>query len=240
MLDLTPDGRALVTRLAADHRFSEAAVLALLAAMIRGHGGMAQFDHPEFGGAGQWMRGGMLMVGDPFDDARKARIAALCSELSQAVASRAGLVADADALASGTPDWWPRDWGRPASSGSQNGRRYAYFPESRRLAIEEGGRVALYDTGDHRIGGFSQQQGGGDGIAFSSQHGPVALADLRPLHDTADVEPCPGTEPPKPGPAPSRGDDPFAAIERLADLHARGVLDAAEFAAKKKELLALI
>ena len=34
--------------------------------------------------------------------------------------------------------------------------------------------------------------------------------------------------------------DPFVALEKLADLHARGVVDAAEFAAKKRELLGRI
>jgi hypothetical protein len=35
----------------------------------------------------------------------------------------------------------------------------------------------------------------------------------------------------------SQGLDVFAAIERLAELHARGVLTAEEFSAKKAELL---
>jgi len=43
---------------------------------------MAQFDHPEFGGFGQWMRGGMVMLS--VDDAPlKTRIDALCQELAR-------------------------------------------------------------------------------------------------------------------------------------------------------------
>ena len=36
--------------------------MSMLQAVMDGNGTMAQFDHPEFGGAGQWMQGGMTMV----------------------------------------------------------------------------------------------------------------------------------------------------------------------------------
>lgn len=51
------------------------------------------------------------------------------------------------------PAWWPDGLGQPASSGGQNGTRYAFFPDHRRLAVERDGKVTLYDSGDHRIGG---------------------------------------------------------------------------------------
>jgi hypothetical protein len=36
---------------------------------------------------------------------------------------------------------------RPAgTSGAQNGIRYAFFPEKRRLLIEQGGKLTTYDT----------------------------------------------------------------------------------------------
>jgi hypothetical protein len=40
-----------------------------------------------------------------------------------------------------------------------------------------------------------------------------------------------------PAPSPPDGGDVFTLIERLADLHAKGILSAEEFAAKKTELL---
>jgi hypothetical protein len=40
--------------------------------------------------------------------------------------------------------------------------------------------------------------------------------------------------------SPAASDDVFAALERLADLHKKGVLSVEEFAAKKAELLARI
>jgi hypothetical protein len=36
----------------------------MMFAVLNGNGGMAQFSHGEFGGSGQWMRGGMTMIGD--------------------------------------------------------------------------------------------------------------------------------------------------------------------------------
>ena len=53
---------------------------------------MAQFNHPEFAGSGQWMRGGMTMVSDMFNNSLKGRVDGLCSELSNVVASQPDLV----------------------------------------------------------------------------------------------------------------------------------------------------
>lgn len=77
-------------------------------------------------------------------------------------------------------DWWPEGLSDPASSGAQNGLRYAFFPKQRRLAIEQNGRVTQYDTGDHRISGVSQQQAGSGGTPrFTSESGEVDLASLQ-------------------------------------------------------------
>ncbi|MGJ7505857.1 hypothetical protein ACSFBL_00325 [Variovorax sp. GT1P44] len=78
--------------------------------------------------------------------------------------------------------WWPDDLGHPASSGAQDGWRYAVFPHKRRLAIEKSGKVQLFDTGDHAISGISQQQDGqGTSPTFVSQHGKVDLDALTPV-----------------------------------------------------------
>ncbi|WP_426148314.1 hypothetical protein [Polaromonas sp. DSR2-3-2] len=76
--------------------------------------------------------------------------------------------------------WWPKGLSSPSSSGSQNGVRYAFFPDQRRLAVEQDGNLKQYDTGEHRISGVSQAQGsqGGD-LRFSSQSGDVDLAALK-------------------------------------------------------------
>ncbi len=57
--------------------------------------------------------------------------------------------------------------------------RYACFPDRRRLAVMQGGQVRIYDTADHRIGGFSQQQSSSQSLTFTSQLGTVRLEDLK-------------------------------------------------------------
>jgi hypothetical protein len=74
--------------------------------------------------------------------------------------------------------WWPESLGEPATSGAQNGQRYAFFPDKRRLLIEHDGTLDTYDTGDHQIGGVSQQNSQRGSLAFTSQHGVVDLGNL--------------------------------------------------------------
>jgi hypothetical protein len=77
---------------------------------------------------------------------------------------------------SGPPNWWPADLGVPSSLGAQNNVRYAYFPGKRRLAVDL--KVTEYNTQDHQIGGFSQQQPGLGSLSFASQLGPVEVGRL--------------------------------------------------------------
>jgi hypothetical protein len=77
------------------------------------------------------------------------------------------------------PPWWPEELGQPASSGGQNGMRYAFFPQKRRLLVEEEGRKTVYDSADHQISGVSQQSDHTSPLVFTSQSGPVALETLR-------------------------------------------------------------
>jgi hypothetical protein len=79
---------------------------------------------------------------------------------------------------SGGDAWWPADLGRPSTSGSQNAMRYAFFPDKRRLLIEQDGKLTTYDSGDHRITGVSQQQSHAQDLAFTSQTGTVDLGQL--------------------------------------------------------------
>ncbi len=168
-----PDSIGAIAR---RHGFSADAARAVADALSRGGGRMAQFNHPELGGMGQWSAGGMLMIGDMFNHALKARVDALCRDLA---AMPALPQSDAARRPAQTTHWWPDGLGTPSSTGAQNDMRYAYFPDQHRLAVTQDGRVRIYDTGDHRIGGFSQQQSGGQSLSFSSQLGPVRLEDLR-------------------------------------------------------------
>ncbi|MCJ2137637.1 SHOCT domain-containing protein [Methylobacterium sp. J-026] len=216
------------------HGVSLEAVRHLMRALERGHGTMAQFDHPDLGGMGQWFSGGMVMVGRMFDDALKARVGGLCTELASALP--AGGFSGSEPVSHGSGGaWWPAGLGSPASTGSQNGLRYAYFPETRRLAVESGSGVALYDTGEHHISGVSQANGSLD---FTGPRGAVSLDRLRRIEaETAAPRQADPAETPA-APAPSPATDVLATIERLAELHARGVLTEREFSDKKAELLA--
>ncbi len=157
--------------LAARHGVSAGAVQALQDALRRGNGRMAQFSHPELGGMGQWSAGGMTQVGDMFNAPLRDRVAALCAEL-------ATMPADIPTPAASRREWWPAEFGQPSAAGSQDGMRYACFPDVRRVVLEQGGAVTVYDSGDHRISGVSQAQGPGQDLVFLSQIGRVRASDL--------------------------------------------------------------
>ena len=122
--------------LAQRFHFSRDAVSVMYAALRRGNFRMAQFDHPEFGGHGQWMGGGMLMIGDMFNHALKARVAELCTELAKLPAPAEGAAGgswEPSTRRPGDDVWWPAELGSPDSAGGQNDMRYAYFARSHRL-----------------------------------------------------------------------------------------------------------
>ena len=108
---LTPTGEAAVAELAERYRVSEGAVRALLDAVVRGGGAMAQFSHPDLGGSGQWMRGGMTMVCDMFNSGLQSTVSGICSELSAQLAGGATLVSRPEQPAAGPGH------GGPGSSG---------------------------------------------------------------------------------------------------------------------------
>ena len=244
MRKLTPEGEKTVAEVADRHGVSTDAVRTLLEAVANGGGNMAQFNHPELGGGGQWLRGGMTMVGDMFNHSLKAKVDAICAELSDRLAG-GGLTQEPGTLHSqsqgGGGNWWPAELGNPSATGAQNRARYAFFPEKGRLAIDNNGRVEVYDTLDHLIQGFGQQQGGGSSLTFSSQHGPVRIDSLPRLGGESGETESSSTAPAaaNDGSAPQSmdSDSAFATLERLAGLKEKGILSEEEFAAKKAEIL---
>ena len=164
-----------IAEVAQRHGFSSDAARAVAEALRRGNFSSAQFNHPELGGMGQWVAGDMLMIGDMFNDDLKARVGALCRDLA---ASPGPIPAAAEQQPGQASDWWPGDLGVPSATGAQNDMRYACFPDRRRLAVMRDGKVRVFDTGEHRIGGFSQQQSTTQHLTFSSQLGTVQLEDL--------------------------------------------------------------
>lgn len=281
MRQLTPEGQQIINNLAQRYQFSPDAVLSLLQSVINGNGTMAQFNHPEFGGSGQWMRGGMIMLGDMFNNALKNNVSQLCQELAKLVVDQPNLlqsgsfqlqtqgaqqqinVITGQPLQNDSPppstttlfappapgssgNWWPAGLQFPNSTGAQNNMRYAYFATIRRLAIEANGHVTLYDTLDHQITGFSQQQSSGSAITLSSQYGivdvnnlPVISIDNMPVQQATKQAPTPvyREESINTSQLLQEGDI-FAAIEKLAGLKDKGILTDDEFNRKKAELLA--
>jgi hypothetical protein len=173
----------LVDRMAKKHSVSPAAVQVVLAALRRSGGRMAQFSHADFGGMSQWSPG-MSMVGDMFNTQLQVKLGALCSDIAAHLDTSeiaGGARAEAEVSyrsPSRSDDWWPAGLGRPAAVGAQNDLRYAVFPETRRLAIDDQGTVSVYDTGSHRIFGVAQAQSADRTLTFTSQDGLVRIADL--------------------------------------------------------------
>jgi hypothetical protein len=225
MEKLTAEGLAVVDDLAQQYGFSQDAVLHMTFALLKGRGGMAQFSHPEFAGSGQWMNGGMMMLGDMFNHGLKARVDGLCQGLAAAISSQpdlfprgsfqsqsqSGGVGQQMQMGGGalfTTDprdsWWPADLGAPSSSGAQNEVRYAYFPAAGRLAVDVNGHVSVYDTSGHRIAGISsQQQSSGGGLVFSTADGSISLAHLTAVNAPAGSAPPAAPAPPAVAPTPS-------------------------------------
>jgi len=267
MRRLTDQGEHAIAELSTRYGVSTDAVRVMLEAVVRGNGTMAQFSHPEFGGSGQWMAGGMTMVGDMFNHSLKATVVGLAGDLSRLLASTPLYAPEpttaGEPATTGRPgapyaatagSWWPAELGQPGSSGGQNDSRYAVFPHHRRLAVQDGeGPVRVHDTLDHVVGGVQQQQGSRPGtLSFTSQHGTFTVADLPLVSPAPPPSPQPSPPPsPQPGrtsapptetaqtaqTAPGDADAVLATLERLGDLHRRGVLTDEEFTAKKAELL---
>ncbi|CAO3426217.1 hypothetical protein [Azospirillum doebereinerae] len=227
MRNLTSDGQQRLSEIARRHGVSEDAARCMLTALSNGGGTMAQFSHPEFGGSGQWMRGGMTMVSDFFNNALKATVDNLCNDLSDLLLNPPmGAWRDAEPAAPsswqqqrqgdgslygtgfGGGNWWPAELGTPNSSGAQNDLRYAYFQDTGRLAVEIAGALTVYDTADHRISGVSQQQGNGWTLTFTSQYGTVPVSSLRVVDSgLRPAGPAPSPEPSlAPAPATPRPD----------------------------------
>ncbi|MVF11975.1 SHOCT domain-containing protein [Ketobacter sp. MCCC 1A13808] len=270
MQQLTQTGQNIVNNISSRYNLSSDAVVHMLIAVQNGAGSMAQFNCPELGGSGQWMRGGMTMVGDMFNHGLKMTVDNLCNELSNALANNQIFPPPPPAGSPGSNHWWPADLGQPFSSGAQNNTRYAVFPG--RLAIEMNGAITVYDTLDNNISGVSQQQGGDNSLTFSSQYGTIAVSSL-PLISGPGLAPAPNTnfaEPPPPvaevpaaqsqpqttynapgvdaemsnvGTNSNTNNSPDAIIgliERLAKMRDAGAITDDEFNAKKVELLSRI
>jgi len=261
-----------ITNVANRYGVSVNAVTDLTHALMMSNGTMAQFNIPELGGGGQWMQGGMTMVGDMFNNQLKYTVDGLCIDLSNLI-NQGGIqykplpkVENQNGAQAMAGNWWG-NLGYPNSTGSQNGMSYAIFSNIRRLAIQQNGKVTVFDTLDNQIGGVGQQQGGNYSVTFTSQYGTVDLNTLPIVSGGQEIENAPtvaevdnnNTLPSQPEMVtnevqneqenitePMSADlnvsndleeDIFIKIEKLAALKDKDILTVKEFENKKAELL---
>ncbi|WP_165734892.1 SHOCT domain-containing protein [Pseudoalteromonas sp. C8] len=254
MQKLTDVGENLVNGIASRYNLSHDAVIHMLVSVNNGGCSMAQFNCPELGGSGQWMRGGMTMVGDMFNNGLKSTVDNLCNELAN-ILSNNQIFPVIPAGSPGSNQWWPGNLGSPFSSGAQNNIRYAIFPN--RLAVELNGQVSVYDTLDHNIGGVSQQQGNNTSLTFNSQWGTINVNTLPLISGQTPTPPEPQKDftqqvvkpnfvplTPNQVEAPANNtvgqysvDETLQIIEKLAQLRDSNALSDDEFNIKKSELL---
>ena len=250
MQKLTTEGQNIVNELSNKYNLSQNAVIHMIGAVNNGGGTMAQFNCPELGGGGQWMRGGMTMVGDMFNYGLKNTVDNLCNEISNALANTI-IFPLAPKGTRQSNQWWPVELGNPFSSGAQNNTRYAIFQN--RLAVDVNGQVTVYNTLDNNISGISQQQGGNDSLTFSSQYGTILVSTL-PIISEFGEKHTPNNQ------ALNNFIQPIVEqvvannstnsalnessktiielIEQLSTLQTAGILTQEEFSTKKAELLA--
>ena len=244
-----------ITNVANRYGISVNAVTDLTQTLMRSNGTMAQFNIFELGGGGQWMQGGMTMVGDMFNNQLKNTVDGLCVELSNLI-QQGGIqykpLPKVENQNGFSGDWWG-DLGFPNSTGSQNNTSYAIFSNIGRLAIQENGKVTIFDTLDHQIGGVGQQQSGNYSVSFTSQYGSV---DLNSLPIVSGVENIPEPQQSNAFEEPNQNEqiipdstqvftdnnsdlegDIFGKIEKLATLKDKGILSVDEFENKKSDLL---
>ena len=254
MQKLTIEGQNIVNELSNRYNLSQDAVIYMIGAVNNGGGTMAQFNCPELGGGGQWMRGGMTMVGDMFNYGLKNTVDNLCNEISNAL-SYTIIFPIAPKGTRQSNQWWPIELGNPFSSGAQNNTRYAIFQN--RLAVDVNGQVTVYNTLDNNISGISQQQGGNDSLTFSSQYGTILVSTLPIISEFGEkhipnnqalnnfIQPV--FEPIVEQVAANNSTNSalnessktiIELIEQLSTLQTAGILTQEEFSTKKAELLA--
>ena len=221
MSQLNSQWQQKLTELTQKYQLSEHAIMVLLQALIKGNGKMAQFNHPELGGAGQWLPGGMTMISDMSNSYLKMVIDNLCGELaslikdnyfnpvkdnelsanygnSQQQQQSSGNINHSKTVKANPfnlSPWWPTELGTPTLSGNQNNLLYAYFANKQRLILKNQEKIWVYDTLHHQISGVSQQQGSSSQLLiFTSQAGTFAISDLPQISATHQDHDSPGPE----------------------------------------------
>lgn len=171
-----------IKAIAKQYSVSEDTVRILLEGLKQSGGSQVQFNIPELGGMGQW-QGGMVMIGDMFNNSLKAKVSELCAELAPLAQE---LIQEEQIKRSAPPKTTPSKKGAsntrssPSFSGSQNGVKYRYFSAEDLLEIEENGKVKSYNTKGYALSGVQQaQDNNSQTLSFSYPGGTVKVKDLK-------------------------------------------------------------
>jgi len=207
-------------------------------------GGGTQQQSSGGGSQQQSSAGGLHQQSSSSFASRQAAAMAPMTMAPMSMAPMAGMQPMAAMPAMQQQSWWPAELGEPASCGAQNDLRYATFPARGRLAVEHSGHCRVFDVGSETISGLSLNSASGE-LMLSTPEGERPLAQFPEVGVAAQPapEPPPASEPtaasatPAAAPAASGSDDPYAALERLGELKAKGILTEEEFSRKKAELL---
>ena len=185
------------------------------------------------------------MVADMFNQGLKYSMDALCNELANLLRGQplfrpsGGAFQSQSQESSSVSLFIPRIRARPLAIGGQRSWAIRRPSLARRMTCDtlvseslaawpytNGGRVSIYDTGEHLITGFSQQQSGDQSLTFTSQFGLVRVADL-PLVNPNETRPPRGsrnrlcyarTIPSRYGPRASVRDAPTCVRGRHSDI----------------------
>jgi hypothetical protein len=157
-----------IKTLAKKYGFSETTVETLLNGLAQTSGNQVQFNIGELGGMGQW-QGGMIMIGDMFNNYLKNQVSNLCYELAE-------LIRNTPITDEKTPDV-------PTFKGSQNEMAYTYYATKNRLEISIDGKKSKYDTsGYYLVGAQQQQTNGKQELTFQDQSGKnLTVKDFKKL-----------------------------------------------------------
>jgi hypothetical protein len=158
-----------IKSLAKKHGFSEETVEVLLNGLVQSGGNQVQFNIAELGGMGQW-QGGMVMIGDMFNNMLKNRVNNLCYELAELSRSLPEEKSKSKVAKSSEED-------KITFKGAQNEIGYQYFASKNRLEILNNGKVkAKYDTTGFELTGAQQQQNNSEkDFKFQDKSGKTLL-----------------------------------------------------------------
>ncbi len=203
------NSNANLETLAQKHGFSIGAVQMLNNAFSQSRSlNQVQFNISEFGGMGSWMKGGMMMIGDMFNQNLKLRVGSLCEELSQLRQNSHGdnVTLNCEscqknnfAFTQPMPSPQPMNFMQPmnsmqpmnfapfeagvTSSGQSNNVSYKYYGQEKKLVITLNGSQTYTYLDIPSISGVSSSQSSVDGIqktkiTFSTQEGTDLVIEI--------------------------------------------------------------